>query len=425
MPLILLASGEGEGRAVAALREGAADYLLRDRLARLGAAVARAVRQRRLERDRQARKLEALGRLAERVAHDFNNFLTVITGYSELALRELPPEHTLSTFLQEIHNAGERANARTRQLLEFGRMEAVAPVAVDLDELLRGTASTLRRLLGNTIQLTLDLTPGPSAVRAEPGQLEQALLELATNARAAMPAGGSLSVQTRAADLSEVDAALFPDLRPGPYVLVTVRDTGVGMDEATRARLFEPFFTTRGPDRQTGLGLALVYSTVKRCGGHVEVESAAGAGSTFHIYLPRAEGAAPVAKPPPKPPGAPGGTETVLLAEDEDAVRALARLTLASGGYTVLEARDGQEALDICQREQGPVHLLVTDILMPKISGRELADRLAVSRPGLKVLFLSGYPEDAVLRQGVTAGFLQKPFTPAVLAHKVREVLDQ
>jgi two-component system cell cycle sensor histidine kinase/response regulator CckA len=446
IPLILIANSDGEDRAVAALRAGAADYLLRDRLARLGAAVQRALEQRRQneerqaqgrlleqrarleEQHRQAQKMEAVGRLAGKVAHDFNNCLTVITGYTELALAQLPSEHPVGAFLLEVRKAGERATSLSRQLQEFSRKEAVAPVVLDLNELLRRMEQTVRRLIGEGIDLALDLAPAPSPVKADPGQLEQAILSLAGNAREAMPAGGSLSLHTRPVDLTGAAALGFPDLPSGPYLRLSVRDTGGGMDEATRARLFEPFFTTRGPDKGAGLGLAMVYSIVKQSGGHIEVESELGKGSTFHIYLPRVEGAAPDTKPPPGLLKVPGGTETVLLVEDEDRVRALARLALASSGYTVLEARDGQEALDICQREQGPIHLVVTDIVMPKMSGRELADRLAALRPGIKVLFLSGYPEDAVLRQGVTQGkgraFLQKPFTPAVLARRVREVLD-
>jgi signal transduction histidine kinase len=447
IPLIVLARSDGEDRAVAALRAGAADYLLKDRLARLGVAVRRALEQRRQnaerqaqgclleerarreEQHRQAQKMEAVGRLAGKVADDFNNCLTVITGYTELALAQLPPEQPLRAFLLEVRKAGERATSLTRQLLDFSRTEAVAPVVLDLNDLLRRMEKTVRRLIWEGVDLALDLAPGPSPVKADPGQLEQAILSLVANARQAMPAGGSLSLHTRPVDLTGVSAPGFPGLPAGPYLRLSVRDTGGGMDEATRARLFEPFFTTRGPDKGAGMGLAMVYSIVKQSGGHIEVESAVGRGSTFHIYLPRAPGAAPDAKSPSGLLKAPVGTETVLLVEDEDRVRALARLTLASSGYTVLEARDGQEALDLCQREQGTIHLVVTDIIMPNLSGRELADRLAALRPGIKVLFLSGYPEDAVLRQGVTAGegraFLQKPFTPAVLARRVREVLDQ
>jgi signal transduction histidine kinase len=447
IPFIILASSDGEDRAVAALRAGAADYLLKDRLARLGAAVQRVLEQRRQnesqqaqgrlleerarleEQHRQAQKMEAVGRLAGKVAQDFNNCLTVITGYTELALAQMPPEHPLGAYLLEVRKAGERAVCLTRQLLEFSRKESVAPVVLDLNELLRRTEPTVRRLIGEGIDLALDLAPAPSLVKADPGQLEQAILSLVVNAREAMPTGGSLSLHTRPVDLTGAAAPAFPELPSGPYLRLSVRDSGGGMDEATRARLFEPFFTTRGPDRGAGLGLAMVYSTVKQSGGHIEVESAVDKGSTFHVYLPRVEGAAPGTMSPPGLLKAPGGTETVLLVEDEDRVRALGRLALASSGYTVLEARDGREALDICQREQGPIHLVVTDIVMPKMTGRELADRLAALRPGVKVLFLSGYPEDAVLRQGVTAGegrgFLQKPFTPAVLARRVREVLDQ
>jgi PAS domain S-box-containing protein len=387
--------------------------------------------RRRLEDQyRQAQKMEAVGRLAGGVAHDFNNLLTVINGYTDLLLGQLTPDHPLRTSLREIRKAGERATALTAQLLAFSRKQVLAPVVLDLNALITETERMLRRLIREDIALTTDLSPDAGPVKTDPGQLQQVLLNLVVNARDAMPRGGSVTITTRNVQLTRPPAPGDADVRPGPHAQLTVKDTGCGMDEETRGHLFEPFFTTKAPGKGTGLGLATVYGIVKQSGGHIEVESEPGRGTTFRIYLPCVEEAVARARPPSLPElfKMPTGAETVLLAEDEDRVRALARLALQSSGYTVLEARDGQEALEVCQRHPGPIHLLVTDVVMPRMSGGELADRLAPLRPGLKVLFLSGYADEALLRHGVAQGeraFLQKPFTPAVLARKVREILDQ
>ncbi len=379
------------------------------------------------EQFRQAQKMEAVGQLAGGVAHDFNNLLTVINGLSELAFHQLRRDDPARELIAEALQAGERAAALTRQLLAFSRKQVLQPQVVDVNVALGGLSKMLLRLLGEDIGLRLEADAALGLVKVDPGQFEQAVINLAVNARDAMPGGGRLTVATRNAELGEGCAGRHPDARPGRYVLVAVSDTGHGMDAATRARIFEPFFTTKGPGRGTGLGLAMVYGFVKQSGGHVEVESEVGRGTTFKVYLPRSDETAPSGLPAPGPLTLPGGRETILLVEDQDAVRAFARHVLLAGGYTVLEARDGEEALRVAQQCPGPIDLLVTDVMMPRMSGPHLAEQLARDRPGLRVLFVSGYADEALTRCGVTeAGpaFLAKPFNPAGLARKVRAVLD-
>jgi PAS domain S-box-containing protein len=375
---------------------------------------------------RQAQKMEVVGRLSAGVAHDFNNLLTAINGYGDLLLGALPGGSPQREQVAEIRNAGERAARLTRQLLAFGRQQLLAPEVLDLNALVRGAQALLKRLLGEDVELVMALDPALSRVKVDRGQTEQVLLNLAVNARDAMPTGGRLLVETQ--NVARLPGP--PDGGGRAGVLLQVGDTGCGMDETTLRQLFEPFFTTKPAGQGTGLGLATVYAIVTQAGGHIEVQSEPGRGSTFRVYLPAAEGVAAEEKPERPPPGssdAPGGSETVLLVEDEDAVRALGRLVLRQGGYDVLEARDGGEALRLCAGHAGPIHLLVSDVVMPGLGGRQLAERLAESRPGMKVLFMSGYIDDAVVRHGVSAAevaFLPKPFTPAALARKVREVLD-
>jgi PAS domain S-box-containing protein len=374
----------------------------------------------------QAQRMEAVGRLAGGVAHDFNNLLTVINGYAELLLANVPPEGPAYEPLREIQRAGGRAAGLTRQLLAFSRKQLLKPVVLDLNALLRELEKMLLRLIGEDIDLATRLAPGLGRVRADAGQLEQVVMNLIVNARDAMPTGGRLTLETHNVELAPSYAEGHPYVRPGPYVLLAVSDTGCGMDEATRARIFEPFFTTKAPGQGTGLGLSTVYGIVKQSGGSVEVYSEPGRGSTFKIYLPRLEGADAAATPSSAELEVPRGRETVLLAEDEDGVRAFVVLALEVLGYTVLQARDGAEALALCRDDPRPIHLLITDVVMPRMSGRELAERVAALRPGLKVLYLSGYTDDAVVRHGLLqegVAFLQKPFTPAVLARKVRQVL--
>ncbi len=379
------------------------------------------------ERLRQAQKMEAVGRLAGGVAHDFNNLLTVIIGCGELLLQALPPEGPTRPLAEEVARAGERAASLTRQLLAFSRKQPLAPRVLDLNGLVADLEPLLRRLIGEDVELATVLQPGLRPVRADPGQLEQVLLNLAANARDAMPHGGRLTVETRNVNLDEGYARLHPEVRPGPYVLLAASDTGHGMTAEVKAHLFEPFFTTKGPGQGTGLGLATAFGVVKASGGHIEVYSEPGAGSTFKVYLPRAEDARRPGKSYPGNTATPPGAEAVLVVEDEAAVRALTGRVLRGLGYAVLEAASGEEALRACGPGGSRVDLLVTDVVMPGLGGRQLAERLLAVHPGMRVLYLSGYPDDAVVRHGILereANFLQKPFTPAALAQKVREVLD-
>ena len=381
------------------------------------------------EQLRQSQKMEAVGRLAGGVAHDFNNLLTAISGYSDLLLHRLPEYSTLRRDVEEIRKAGDRAAALTRQLLAFSRRQILQPKVLCLNGVVTNMGQTLRRLVGEDIVLSTDLPTSLARVKADPGQIEQVLVNLVLNARDAMPDGGRITISTADTDLSPSYAVAHPEVRPGPYVLLSVADTGHGMDEETQAHLFEPFFTTKERGKGTGLGLAMVYGIVQQSGGHIRVNSAADSGSTFLIYLPRVEnpedGGQGAIRPLTHYPSP--GTETVLLAEDEEAVRRFTREILSGNGYKVLEAGNGREALLLSEAHRGEIHLLLTDVAMPKMSGRELTERIRPLRPDLRVLYMSGYTDDAILRRGVVEDgipFLEKPFTPEELARKVREVLD-
>lgn len=384
--------------------------------------------RRRLEEQyRQAQKMEAVGQLASGIAHDFNNLLTVINGYAELLLHSSPPDDAARAELAEIHRAGERAAGLTRQLLAFSRRQVLAPRVLDLNLVVADTEKMLRRLIGEDIRLATVPGSGLWRVSADPGQVEQVLMNLAVNARDAMPTGGSLTIETRNVELDDEHVRAHPGARPGPHVLLAMSDTGSGMTDEVKARIFEPFFTTKELGRGTGLGLATVYGIVAQSGGHIAVDSGHGVGTTFSLYLPRAESSESVPKVVGALP-ARRGAETVLLVEDDPGVRALNRRILEKCGYTVLEASDGDEAARVSASHAGPIHLLMTDVVMPGDGGRVVAERLVELRPELKVVYASGYTDDAVVRHGVlceTMNFLQKPFTPAALAHMVREVLDR
>ncbi|HYT90891.1 MAG TPA: response regulator [Gemmataceae bacterium] len=376
---------------------------------------------------RQAQKMEAVGRLAGGVAHDINNMMTIVMGYGETAVAQMKPDDPLRGMVEEMRRAGERSAAITRQLLAFCRKQLLNPVVVNLGTVVAGAEKLLRRLIGEDVQLVSVCAPDVGCVKADPGQLEQILLNLAINARDAMPQGGKLSIEVRNADLEEACPPQSAPGQPGAYLLLAVSDTGCGMNEATRARAFEPFFTTKEEGRGTGLGLATVYGIVKQSGGHIYVHSEPGRGTTFKIYLPRVSASGNFS-PAQAPAGAPRGHETVMLVEDDDGVRALTRAILRQYGYTVLEAANGPEALRQCRERAEPVHLLLTDAIMPHMSGRILAERLTAQSPTTRVLFMSGYTEDSVLRHGVQAAqvpFIQKPFTAHALALKVREALDR
>ena len=429
VPFIVVSGSVGEDTAVAVMRSGATDYIMKDRLQRLAPAVARALQDAAVRRERrqlqhqllQAQKLEAIGRLAGGVAHDFNNVLTAILGSTELLLLDTPAGVAAREELEIVRDAATRAQELIRQLLAFSARQVLQPAVVDLNALVESLGRMLRRLIGEDVTLTTAPGAGLGAVRVDPGQIEQVLVNLAVNARDAMPDGGRLTIGASNADV--VDSGNVPR---GRYVVLQVTDTGVGMTPEILARVFEPFFTTKERGKGTGLGLATVYGIVQQSGGHVEVDSAPGAGTTFRIYLPRVE--APVEAPPEAAPvTAPEeGSETVLVAEDERLVRVLVRKTLTQAGYRVLEAGGGEEALRLAARHDGTIHLLVTDVVMPGMSGRELMRRLAEVRPNVKVLYMSGYSDEAVERHGVLdpgTAFMQKPFTPSVLARRVREVL--
>ena len=375
---------------------------------------------------RQAQKMEAVGRLAGGVAHDFNNLLTVITSYSTLLLDDLGDTDPRRGDLNEIQKAATAAAGLTRQLLAFSRQQVLEPKVLDLNEVVAAAGKMLQRLIGEDVALVTVLAPDLGSVKADPGQIEQVIMNLAVNARDAMPDGGKLTIETSNVELGDTSILEHRPASPGPYVLLSVRDAGTGMDESTKANLFEPFFTTKETGRGTGLGLATVYGIVKQSGGFISVDSELGVGTTFKIYLPRVDEAP--SDLPGRSPEAFHGTETVLLAEDSAGVRAVAREVLKRNGYAVIQASDGQAALDLAATHSGPIHLLVTDVIMPEMSGRQLADRLREVRPELKVLFVSGYTDDAIIRHGMLEpgiAFLQKPFTPEALARKVRAVLDE
>jgi PAS domain S-box-containing protein len=383
------------------------------------------------ERFQQAQKLESVGRLAGGVAHDFNNLLTVILGASDVLAEDLrdgrPPA---PDDVAQIRAAGERARELTGQLLAVARRQVVAPVALDLGAALRERERLLRRVLGEDVQLTVELDPALWRVRCDPGQLEQVILNLAVNARDAMPRGGRLALRTANRPVDGALAAREPGLRVGDWACLAVEDTGTGLSPEAQAHLFEPFFTTKAKGSGTGLGLATVHGVVAQAGGFLRVQSVPGQGTTFEVYLPRLEGEAPApAARPPTAPGrrAAGGSELVLAIEDEPLVREITARALRAGGYQVAVASGGAEALEVAARLPGPLRLLVTDVVMPGMDGRTLADELRRRHPALKVLFVSGYTQDVISHRGVLdegVEFLPKPFTPAALLERVRAVLD-
>jgi PAS domain S-box-containing protein len=380
------------------------------------------------EQLRQSQKMEAVGRLAGGVAHDFNNLLTAISGYAELLQGRFEPGNDIRGYVDEILKSSGRATQLTRQLLAFSRRQVLQPKVLDLNSVVQNMDGLLRRLIGEHIELTASLEPRLASVRADQGQIEQVIMNLSVNARDAMPNGGRLIIETRNVDLDSGYNDRHGRLRTGPHVLLAVTDSGHGMNPETQSHLFEPFFTTKEQAKGTGLGLATVYGIVKQSGGDIWVYSEPGKGSVFKIYFPRIDEAPESASKDETRTRARRGTETVLLAEDSDVVRRLLRELLISNGYTLLEARHGLEALEIAQTFQGRIDLLVTDMVMPQMSGRELAAKLGPQRPEMKILFMSGYTEDAIARQGVLdpgTAFLEKPFTPNSLAKKVRELLDQ
>jgi PAS domain S-box-containing protein len=375
----------------------------------------------------QAQKMEAVGRLAGGVAHDFNNLLTVINGYSDLLLGQSPEGSTERSQLEEIRKAGDRAAALTRQLLAFSRKQIVMPTTLDLNVIVEGMEKMLRRLIGEDIEFVENLHPTLGRVRADAGQIEQVIMNLAINARDAMPKGGTMTVETSHVELDEEYVKGYPHVAPGPYVLLALSDTGCGMDAETQSHIFEPFFTTKGQSKGTGLGLSTAYGIIKQSGGVINVYSEVGRGTTFKIYLKRIDEPAAEISRTLESAAVVTGTETILLVEDEPAVRALAEKTLQSSGYSVLVAGEYIEALTRARQHDGKIHLLLTDVIMPGLNGRELAELLHTLRPAMKVLFISGYTADAIAQHGILdegVDFLPKPFTPRDLLRKVRQTLD-
>jgi len=399
------------------------------------------------ERLRQSQRMEAVGQLAGGIAHDFNNLLGVILGYCEVLEEQLDPADPNRQKIEQIHNAGNLAASLTRQLLAFSRRQVLQPVVLDLNVTVSNMDQMLRRLIGDDIEVVSVRRPGIGGVKADPTQIEQVLMNLACNARQAMPHGGKITIETANVDLDEAYASQHPTTKPGPYVMLSVSDTGVGMNQETQDHIFEPFFTTKERDydvptgggapaeqcrpsgKGTGLGLSTVYGIVKQSGGHIWVYSEPGHGTTFNIYLPRLEGETEFSKQvkPKKPTSLHGGSETILLVEDSAPLRQLTRVLLETCGYTVLDSGDPLEAIRIAERYKGPMPLLITDVVMPGISGSILAQRLTASRPEMRVLYTSGYADDSMIHGGLLEPgciLLEKPFTRDALVRKVRELLD-
>jgi signal transduction histidine kinase len=437
IPLVFVSGTLGEERAVDSLKRGVTDYVLKGHLARLVPAVRRAMQEveDRAERGRlevqfiEAQKMEVIGQLAGGVAHDFNNILAVIMGYSDLIMQKLGPDDVNKGHLETIRSAAERAAGLTRQLLIFSRRQTVQLVVLDLNDVLKDLDKMLRRLIDENIEMTI--VPGEhiGRIKADSGYVGQVLMNLVVNARDAMPNGGRLTIASSNATLDENYTRTHKGARPGHYVMFSVKDTGTGMSEEVKARIFEAFFTTKPKGKGTGLGLATCQTIVQQSGGHIDVCSELGRGTTFQIYFPRVELPLDVAARAVRAGPLPRGTETLLVVEDEPSVRHLARSVLETQGYKVLSASNGQEALHTARdHKESPIRLVVTDVIMPQMGGKVMAEWLKTANPDLKILFTSGYTEEAITRHGVLetgVEFLPKPYTPATLVLKVREMLDK
>lgn len=442
LPFIIVSGSMGEDLAVAAMKAGAADYLVKGQLTRLAPAVRRELadaeqRRQRAQAEetlrrtenqlRQAQKMEAVGRLAGGIAHDFNNLLTAILGYSELLLEQMPSDAAGRADIDEIKKAGDRAAALTRQLLAFSRQQVLEPRVADFNEVVANVEKLLHRVIGADIELVTDLDPAIGHVRVDVGQMEQVLMNLAINARDAMPQGGRLCIRTSHKVFTQPSRVHTIAMEPGDYLLITVSDTGTGMTSDIVKQIFEPFFTTKGEGQGTGLGLSTVYGIVKQSDGYIWVDSEVGHGTMFEIYLPCVDAPLDAVKLGASPPQKVEGSETILLVDDDVGIRDLLRRALKDGGYHVLTAPDGMEAIAVAEAHAGSIHILITDLVMPRMGGAELAAQLTAGHGDLAVLYISGHTDRREWKlesSQVGRAYLQKPFTPSVLMRKVRELLD-
>lgn len=437
IPLIVVTGSTSEEVVVETMKKGASDYVIKTNLTRLlpavrrsleTARVARAAREALKSKEEQlikAQKMEVVGQLAGGVAHDFNNILAAISGYSEFLLQEIPESHPAHADVIEIRKTVERASTLTRQLLAFSRKQIFQIKVLNLSALVSDSGKMLGRLLGETISLKLDLQPDLWPVKADPGQIEQVLFNLVLNSRDAMPRGGRLTIETKNLPEGPAKPGGYAGLKPGDYVRLAVTDTGTGIPEEAKPHLFEPFFTTKEKSKGTGLGLSTVYGIVSQSGGHIQVESGAGKGTCMSVILPRMEEEKNSAAPQ-KTAGSPGG-ETILVAEDNDSLMPIIKRALKNAGYNVITARTASEAIQTA-KTNGKIDLVVTDIVLPDINGHEMVKILSRDMPAFKVIFMSGYTDDAVIRKelmGKGSVFIQKPFPPSVLLERVREVLDR
>ena len=436
LPVILVSGTLGEEQAVESLKSGAIDYVLKEGLVRLVPAVRRAMQdvEERTERRKlqaqfiEAQKMEVVGQLAGGVAHDFNNVLAVIMGYSELIVHDLPPDDPIQKYIEEIRLAAERACGLTRQLLVFSRKQPIEAVVLDLNEVVEGMTKMLERLVDDHIEMSFIYGPDIGQIRADSGYIWQVLMNLVVNARDAMPDGGKLVVETSHVVLGEDSGEKYSDMIPGDYVTLSVSDTGTGLTDEVRTRMFEAFFTTKVSGKGTGLGLATCRTIVQQCGGHIHVESQFGRGTAFRVFLPQTAGAVRIVAKTIPSSIVPRGTEVLLVVEDEPSLRELSKGGLEALGYTVLSAVNGQDGLRVAREHRGePISLVVTDVMMPRMGGKVMADWLKTKYPDLKILFVSGYADEAFAPDAVHdfgTSFLTKPYTPAKLAIKIREMLD-
>ena len=436
VPYIFVSGNIGEDRAIETLKNGATDYILKDRLLRLVSSVERAIREVEMKKEnrlleeqfRQSQKMELVGRLAGGIAHDFNNMLTVITGYSDFLLENFKNEATLYKYLSEIRKAAEKSSTLTQQLLSFSRRQVLQPRVLDLNEAIASANQMLRRLIGESIDLVTIAAPELAKVKLDSSHLEQIILNLVVNARDAMPdEGGKITIEAKNVVVGEDFVFRHPTAATGRYVLLSVKDTGEGIEEKVKPRIFEPFFTTKAEGKGTGLGLATVFGIVKQSNGYIEVESQIGKGTEFKIFFPKAEHEFKKTETVKTMSAKQRGSETILLVEDEASVRTLTREILEMSGYHVLEAEGGSKAISVCEKYKGLIHLLLTDSVMPRMSGEDLSKKLFEVRPEMKVLIFSGYADHYLNQQRIVDShvpFLQKPFTPEGLAQKVRETLE-